>query len=410
MSCIDKGILRAKLDGELHGRELEQVESHLAACVACRRELEEISRMAGRIQHVLDPLAPTPAEIPPDAASALARFRAQEAPAERSQFGLFGGAFERFAGRRWAPVLGGVLAAGVLGVAVSFAPVRSWGQRMLAMLRVENVEVVPITAPLPDVQTQRRASKMLGQLISDNVVVTMPPGKPQDVASAEQASRLAGFQVRVLTGRDDAPHFDVEGEQAFHLTLNRDRLQSIFDELGRSDIQLPGSIDGAEVAVHIPKGVVVRYGTASDKAIQDNVDKAAHAAEKGDLSAVPQADLKDFVVLAQMPSPTVSVPPSLNIAQVAEAGLELAGLSPADAQEFVQSVDWTSTLVIPVPREGGSFEKEAVDGVEGTLISMPARGKRPAGYSFIWVKDGIIYSLSGSGDAGNAEELANSLN
>jgi Putative zinc-finger len=407
MNCIEKGILRAKLDGELHSPELEQVESHLANCAACRRELEEMSATAGRVQRVLDPLAPSPGEIPLDAASALARFRAQEAPAERPQLGA--GFFGRMGGHRWTPAWGAAFAFALLAVAMSFAPVRSWGQRLLAMLRVEKVEVVPVTVPVPDVQTQERASKMLGQLISDNVVVTMAPGKPQDVASAEEASRLAGFQVRVLTARDDAPHFDVEGEQAFHLTLNRDRLQSIFDELGRSDIQLPNSVDGAEVAVHIPKGVVVRYGSASDKATQDTIDQAGQAAKSGDFSAVGQTDLKNFLVLAQIPSPTVSVPPSLNIAQVAEAGLELAGLSAEDAQDFVQSVDWTSTLVIPVPREGGTFQKEPVDGVEGTLISMPARGKRPAGYSLIWIKNGIIYSLSGAGDASNSLTLADSL-
>jgi len=404
MSCIEKGILRAKLDGELRGRELEQVESHLATCAACRRDLEEMAAAAGRIRTVLNPLAPAPGELPLDPVSALARFRAQELPAERPPIaaGLFGRAFGQFGGRRWAPALGGALAVGLIVLAVSFAPVRSWGQRVLAMLRVEKVEVVPISAALPDVQTQERASKMLGQLISDNVVVTMPPGKPQDVSSAEEASRLAGFQVRVLSARADAPHLSVEGEQAFHLTLNRGRLQSIFDELGRSDIQLPASIDGAEVAVHIPKGVWVRYGNMPDR--------TAAAAEDGDLSAVSRADLKNLVMLAQIPSPTVSVPPNLNIAQVAEAGLELAGLGPGEAQEFVQSVDWTSTLVIPVPREGGSFQKEPVDGVEGTLISMPARGKRPAGYSLIWIRNGIIYSLSGAGDAGNAVELADSLN
>ena len=38
MSCMDKGILRAKLDGELHGRELEKVESHLAACAFAWRD------------------------------------------------------------------------------------------------------------------------------------------------------------------------------------------------------------------------------------------------------------------------------------------------------------------------------------------------------------------------------------
>src|SRR5215472_9766454 len=129
MRCIDKGILRARLDGELHGRELEQVESHLATCVSCRQELEEMSGIAARIERALDPLAPSPGEIPIDPASALARFRAQETPAERPQLPL--GVFARIGGRRWAPAFGGALAVGMLAIAVSFAPVRSWGQRLL---------------------------------------------------------------------------------------------------------------------------------------------------------------------------------------------------------------------------------------------------------------------------------------
>jgi len=407
MNCIEKGILRARMDGELHGRELEEVDRHLAACADCRRAIDEMDAAAGRVQRTLAPLAPLSGEIDEDARLALARFRARELPAEPASAGS--GWFVRVFGQRWAFASGVALAVCALAVSFSFAPVRGWAEHVLSMLRVEKVEVVPISAALPDVETQQRASKMLGQLISDNVVVTMPPGKPQDVSTAAEASRLAGFPVRVLTARADTPHFDVEGEQAYHMTLNRDRLQSIFDELGRSDIQLPASVDGAEVAVHVPKGVLLRYGTTSDKELLDSADQAAHAAANGDFNKASGIDLKNFLVLAEIPSPTVSVPPSLNVAEVAEAGLELAGLSPAEAHDFVQSVDWTSTLVIPVPRQDGTFQKQPVDGVEGTLISVPASGKRPAGYSLIWIKNGIIYSLSGSGDAGDAVTLADSL-
>ena len=408
MNCIEKGILRAKIDGELHGPELEEVDRHLASCADCRHAIQELSAAAGRVQRTLAPLAPRPGEIGEDGRPALARLRAAE-PAAESRTEPASGWFRRLVGQRWAMATGALLAVCALAVSFSFAPVRGWAEHVLSMLRVEKVEVVPISGALPDVQTQQRASKMLGQLISDNVVVTMPAGKPQDVSSAEEASRLAGFQVRVPSARSDAPHLTVEGEQAFHLSLNRDRLQSIFDELGRSDIQLPSSVDGAEVAVHIPKGVLLRYGTASDKELLDSADQAAHAAANGDFNKASGIDLKNFLVLAEIPSPTVSVPPSLNVAEVAEAGLELAGLSPAEAHDFVQSVDWTSTLVIPVPRQDGTFQKQPVDGVEGTLISVPASGKRPAGYSLIWIKNGIIYSLSGSGDAGDAVTLADSL-
>jgi hypothetical protein len=274
---------------------------------------------------------------------------------------------------------------------------RSWGQRLLAMLRVQKIEVVSVDPVMPNL-SQDRAGKMLGQLISDNMVFTKQPGKAADVSTAEQASALAGFHVRTISARTDAPQLSVEGETAFHLTLNRERLQAVLEEAGRPEIQLPASIDGAEVSVQIPKVVLARYGQ------MPKVEQGQDGSR-----AVMRSNDPNFIVLAEVPSPTVSVPPNLNIAQVAEAGLELAGLSPEEAQTFVQSVDWTSTLVIPVPREGASYQKFPVDGTEGTLITSPRHGGQ-TGYTLIWIKGGIIYSLSGLGDGGNALTLADSLN
>ncbi|HEV2382870.1 MAG TPA: zf-HC2 domain-containing protein [Terriglobia bacterium] len=395
MKCIDSGILRARLDHELHGPELENVERHLAACADCRRKLEEMESSTRSVRLALEPLAPASNELELDPRLALAHFRAMEAAPEGVSAGH--GFFSQVFGRRWAPAWGVALGVALVAAAMSFAPVRSWGQRLLAMLRVQKIEVVSVDPVMPNL-SEDRAGKMLGQLISDNVVFTRQPGEPIDVSTTEQASALAGFHVRTITARADAPHLSVEGEQAFHLNLNRERLQAVLEEAGRPDIQLPASIDGAEVAVHIPKAVVARYG---------EMPKVKEGNQNGAHPSVSSED-PNFLIFAQVPSPTVSVPPNLNIAQVAEAGLELAGLSPEEAQAFVQSVDWTSTLVIPVPRQGASYQKFPVDGTEGTLITSPRRGGQ-AGYTLIWIKSGIIYSLSGFGDGGNALTFADSL-
>jgi hypothetical protein len=394
MKHVDSGILRAKLDHELRGQELAGVEQHLAACADCRRQLEEIESSARSVGRALDPLAPRPGEMDINPESSLAHFRA----AEPGQALADEGFLNRVFGRRWAPAWGVALGVAVVAAAMSFAPVRSWGQRLLAMLRVQKIEVVSID-PVITNMSQDRAGKMLGQLISDNMVFTQQPGKPIEVSSAEQASKLAGFQVRTITARADIPQLSVQGETAFHLTLNRERLQAVFQEAGRPEIQLPAAIDGAEVAVHIPKVVLARYG---------QMPKVKEGAEEHRDGALSVSGDPNFLMFAQVPSPTVSVPPNLDIAQVAEAGLELAGLSPEEAHSFVQSVDWTSTLVIPVPRQGASYQKFPVDGVEGTLITSPRRHGE-AGYTLIWIKSGIIYSLSGLGDGGNALELADSL-
>jgi len=84
-------------------------------------------------------------------------------------------------------------------------------------------------------------------------------------------------------------------------------------------------------------------------------------------------------------------------------------MSAQDAQAFGDTVDWTSTLVVPIPRDAGSYETTSVDGVQGTLITLRGWAHGVPGYSLLWVKSGIIYSLTGFGSADQAVPLADSL-
>lgn len=406
MNCVADGLLRAQGDGELSQAEELEVKTHLASCPDCRRRAEVIAREAARASEVLSLLAPLAGEAPADAGIAYARLRAQEVGRKEEVPSLLAGLFSRRLRPAWGAVALAALLAGFLG----FAPARSWAQRILAMLRVQKIAVVSIN---PDIvfgpNGDNRAGKMIGQMLSDNVVVTLSPGKPQTAATAEAASELAGFKVRVLGSRADAPQFRIEGEQAFHMTLNRDRLQAIVEEAGRPDLDLPASLDGATIAVHIPKVVLASYG-CPEFVSRDEASPPA-ASGPNQKSPAPGFDSSNCVMLVEAPSPTVSVPPDLNIAQVAEAGLELAGMSAEKAHAFCQTVDWTSTLVIPVPREAGSFQTVEVDGVEGTLIDIPPRGRRAvAEHSLLWIKNGVIYSLIGRGNSADAVTLAESLN
>jgi len=84
-------------------------------------------------------------------------------------------------------------------------------------------------------------------------------------------------------------------------------------------------------------------------------------------------------------------------------------MSAQDAESFCNTVDWTSTLVVPVPLNAGSYETTSVDGVQGTLITLRNWGTGMPGYSLLWVKSGIIYALNGFGSADQAVPLADSL-
>jgi hypothetical protein len=85
-------------------------------------------------------------------------------------------------------------------------------------------------------------------------------------------------------------------------------------------------------------------------------------------------------------------------------------MSAADAHTFCQTVDWSSTLVVPVPLNGSSFRTVPVDGVNGTLVEAAARGKFQGHYTLLWVKNGIVYAVDGAGSADRALAAAESLN
>jgi hypothetical protein len=109
--------------------------------------------------------------------------------------------------------------------------------------------------------------------------------------------------------------------------------------------------------------------------------------------------------LTQALSPTVSAPGGLNIDEVATPLLQVMGMTEAEAKEFSQTVNFTTTMLVPVPRNVSSAETVSVDGVKGNLIRYSGSER----FLLIWIKNEIIYSLNGVGDKEKALSIANSL-
>ncbi len=387
MNCLPESTLRAYRDGELDPVEHTKVENHAATCPQCRERLREIVTVAGRVEERLLSLDTTAPEAP-DPRLALARFKAQHgAREERMSF------LTRLFSKRWRPVWVTAAAAAIIFSCLAFPTGRSLAQKLLATLRIEKVQ--PVRLDFSSLDSNRPLQEMLAKMISDKVVVTADE-KPQRPATVAEASRLAGFTVHLLTAREDAPQFAVEGQHAFHMTIDRARLQDIFDQSGRPDLLLPATLDGAAVSVQIPRSVRVEYGDCPSWNREE---------EHAQRNAVQP---NNCTVLVEAPSPLVSVPSDLNLQQLAEIGLQLAGMSATQAREFCQTIDWKSTLVLPIPRFVDSYNVVEVDGEQGTLITESSRRRWP-GYVLIWVKNGIIYCLAGHGDSSAAVALANSL-
>jgi hypothetical protein len=289
----------------------------------------------------------------------------------------------------------------ILAVVLSVPSTRALAGKFLNLFRVQQVVVVPVDfTGMQQLTGNQTLGKQVSDLISSSITTQQKPGNPVTAADAASASQQAGFNVRVPQGMMPA-RISVEGAAAFTIKVDATKAQALLNESGRSDLVLPSSINGADVSVNIPASVTVSFGTCPDPVAQDSAKSL-----NGNGSAGRQ--YPDCVILAELPTPTVSAPPELNIAQLAQIGLEFTGMTSDQAAAFTQTVDWTSTLVIPLPKNAATYQQVTVDGVTGTLIQRPADDAPQ--YALLWVKNGIIYAISSLGtNSQQALQMANSL-
>lgn len=292
----------------------------------------------------------------------------------------------------WAALVAVLVLAGIL----SFPTGRVWASQFLNLFRVQQVTVIPIDQnSLSALSGNEALGKQMGQLLSDSIKMDKQPGIPQTASDAATASKLAGFAIRLPSGQT-APVLTVQGGTSFNFVVDRARAQALLDEAGHKDLVLPQSLDGETISVNIPNSVSAGYGNCPVLSIADNKMGSA-----GRLFA-------DCVELMQIPSPTIEAPADVDLSKLAEIGLEFTGMSPAEAKQYSQSVNWASSLVIPIPRNAASYQTVTVDGVSGTLIQRPVDDAPQ--YALIWVKNSVIYAVGGLGsDTAQAFQIANSL-
>ena len=382
---LTDGELRAALDNELAVDQLR----HLDTCTDCRARLSQLQANHQRLARRLAFLAPAEEPVP----------TAQKAWGQLSQRILIKKEISMF--KKWFafPVVRfGTTALLILALILAFPGTRALAGELLNLFRVQQVAVVPVDfTGLEQLTGDGSLGNQFTELISNSMNITDEPGDPVEAADAAQASQLAGFNVRLPQSATPSQIYVMDGA-SFSMTVDRDKAQALLDEAGRSDLVLPESVDGADISVTIPASVSAAYGTCPKP--------AADSSESEDT----ERRYPDCVILAQIPSPSVNAPADLDINQLAQIGLEFTGMSAEEAASFTSTVDWTSTLVVPIPSNSASYDQVTVDGVTGTLIQRPSREGEPTTFALLWVKDGIIYAISGRGtNSDRAIEMANSL-
>jgi hypothetical protein len=383
---LNDGQLRAALDGELDADGM----THLKNCQRCQTRQQEIQLQVSPIASKLDFLSTSSKVRDLPVNTAWHRFNQQKLTKETSMFRkLFASPLVRY----------GASTLLLLTVFLAIPSTRALASELLNLFRVQRVAVVSVDFTGMQ-QLNGAVGNDLSQLISNSITMTKKPEQPVEVTDANQATSLAGFNVRAPQGFTPS-RISVMNGSSFTVTVDRAKAQALLEEAGRGDLILPNTIDGANISVNIPASVSIDFGTCPPPSPDgDGPDLGSHGSAGRRYA--------DCIILAEIPSPTVSAPAGVDVAQLAQLGLEFSGMSSDQAAAFTSTVDWTSTLVVPIPKNAATNEQVSVDGVTGTLIQRPTDDAPQ--FVLLWVKDGIIYAIGGLGsNSQQAMQIANSL-
>ena len=279
----------------------------------------------------------------------------------------------------------------VLAISLSFAQVRAVANTFLGLFRVEKIEAVSIGIDLADLPAELEPSfTALDAILGEDMFIESI-GEPYQLENSGEAHSLVNFPVRYPDELESEPILLYQPASTVGLTIDQARWQAIIDGLGY-DFSIPEAVDGETITFNVPDTILAAYGNCNINAAME----------------VEAADSRiNCTVLMQSATPFIEAPPGLDINLAGQIVLQTLGMSAEDADAFSAQINWSTTLVVPVPRDA-SYRDVNVDGVDGILLNdMYSNG--PPVYTLLWVKNGVFYALTGPGTAGQAIELANSL-
>jgi len=294
-------------------------------------------------------------------------------------------------GFRLVPALASAAGIALVALAFTVPAVRVAAQNALDLFRVRSFTAVEIDQSRLD-QLRALHDKVgddPSMMVLDQQEVLKEPGKPVDYPSADLAGSAAGLPG-LKQPRGPLPSgmrftkASVTGEGAARLTLHADKLRKLIELLGLTDVQVPAYLDGQKITVHMPPIVSQEYANGTS-----------------------------HMTLVEAHSPEVGLPPGADLKQLGEIGLRILGLDAAEARRVAASIDWKSTLVVPVPTTAESFRQVEVNGQRGLLIrcEMPdENGKRHrSGAMLMWTEGDRVLAMQSNLPSESILDVAQSL-
>lgn len=269
---------------------------------------------------------------------------------------------------RWA-----ALAASLALIVSAFTlpAVRAGAQAFLDLFRVVNFVGVSFD---PGRLRQLKSEGLdLPGLLGQQVRVLENAGPPVQYSDPDAAASAAGMDLETpawLPAGLARTGIAVAGEKAFRVTADTTRLQAVLDALAIDDVVVPPDLDGQSAEIRVPPIVQMLYASASGYG---------------------------RVQLLQARTPNVQFPAGIDLTTLARIGLRILGMDPGEASRFARSIDWRSTLIVPVPTAASSFRRVDVAGSHGLLVEFgKTQAKNRTTAMILWSAGGRVYALRGN--------------
>ena len=303
--------------------------------------------------------------------------------------------------RRFAPAFAGAALAAALAFAFTLEPVRAAAREFLDLFRVKRFAAVPVDPA----RLERLAKGGLDfkSLVADQVQVVVAPQPPEAVDSPEAGAVRAGITAQlpaVLPARTELAEAKLSlGGQLPRPGRHR-QARGARARRGRRRDRDPGLLERRDDR---------RRGASG-------AGRALRAQRPTPPARAPPRE--DSFVLLQSAIPQVELPEGFDLATLGRLGLRLAGMSAVEALSFSRAIDWRSTLLVPVPVQGGTFREVEVSGHKGLLVTFQppaptdASAPRPRTQGLVlWSTDDKVLAVQGPGGREGIEllEMAQSI-
>jgi len=266
--------------------------------------------------------------------------------------------------------IAGLLLLSGAALAFAFSPaLRAAAHDFLQGFRFRRLLVIPYTFSMPAATGETLSGILGGDLAFE-------PAEPRTVQRLAEAEALLGFPVRSPAGVREFLTLQVMPAASVRWTVDVNHLREALHGAGADDVIVPEALHGTVLTMTVGPILLATF----------------------EAEGIPYG-------WAQAPLPAYTMEPEGDIRPLAEAALRLMGMPAEEARRLARTVDWQTTLLLPIPMAPGmtlEVESISIEGREATLFTFPQAAHTPGGEALpvrflLWHDEAFLYLIGGPG-------------